>query len=134
MRIIWTNGCFDIMHPGHIELFKAAKALGDRLIVGVDTDEKVALDKGKDRPINSLIFRKTMLESIEYIDEVHAFGSRQELEELIQFYNPEFLIVGGDWRHGDVVGREFAKETRFFNRIGGYSTTKLIGEINEIRN
>jgi len=129
MRIVWTNGCFDIMHPGHIELFKACKSLGDRLIVGVDTDAKVSADKGVKRPINPLSYRKTMLESIKYIDEVHAFGTRQELEELIQFYNPEVLVVGGDWRRGDVVGREFAKETRFFNRIGGYSTTKFIDEV-----
>ena len=129
MRIVWTNGCFDIMHPGHIELFKACKSLGDRLIVGVDTDAKVSADKGEKRPINPLSYRKTMLESIKYIDEVHAFGTRQELEELIQFYNPEVRVVGGDWRRGDVVGREFAKETRFFNRIGGYSTTKFIDEV-----
>ena len=129
MRIVWTNGCFDIMHPGHIELFKACKSLGDRLIVGVDTDAKVSADKGEKSPINPLSYRKTMLESIKYIDEVHAFGTRQELEELIQFYNPEVLVVGGDWRRGDVVGREFAKETRFFNRIGGYSTTKFIDEV-----
>jgi len=134
MRIVWTNGCFDIMHPGHIELFKAAKSLGDRLIVGIDTDEKVALDKGKDRPINPLIFRKTMLESVKYIDEVLCFGSRLELEQLIQFYNPDVLIVGGDWRNGDVVGRNYAKEVRFFNRIGGYSTSNIISKINEIRN
>ena len=76
MRIIWTNGCFDIMHPGHMELFKAAKSLGDRLIVGVDTDEKVALDKGPDRPINNLAYRVAMLEAVKYIDEVHVFGSR----------------------------------------------------------
>ena len=129
MRIIWTNGCFDIMHPGHMELFKAAKALGDRWIVGVDTDEKVALDKGADRPINNLAYRVAMLEAIKYIDEVHVFASRTELEELIEFYNPDVLIVGGDWRHGDVVGREHAKEVRFFNRIGGYSSTDLINKI-----
>ena len=129
MRIVWTNGCFDIMHPGHIELFKACKTLGDRLIVGVDTDEKVSADKGPKRPVNPLSYRIAMLESIKYIDEVHAFGTRRELEELIQFYNPEVLVVGGDWRRGDVVGREFAKDTRFFNRIGGYSTTKFIDKI-----
>ena len=103
MRIVWTNGCFDIMHPGHIELFKACKTLGDRLIVGVDTDAKVSADKGSQRPINNLEYRKTMLECIKYIDEVHAFGTRQELEELIQFYNPEVLVVGGDWRRGRPV-------------------------------
>ena len=68
MRIVWTNGCFDILHPGHIELFKACKALGDRLIVGVDTDKKVSEDKGSQRPINNLEYRKTMLECIKYID------------------------------------------------------------------
>ena len=109
MRIVWTNGCFDIMHPGHIELFKACKTLGDRLIVGVDTDAKVSADKGPKRPVNPLAYRIAMLESIKYIDEV--------------------LVVGGDWRRGDVVGREFAKDTRFFNRIGGYSTTKFIDKI-----
>mgnify|MGYP000868847789 CR=1 FL=1 len=100
MRIIWTNGCFDIMHPGHMELFKAAKALGDRLIVGVDTDEKVALDKGADRPINNLAYRVAMLEAIKYIDEVHVFGSRTELEELIEFYNGK---IAKWWTPDDVV-------------------------------
>ena len=99
------------------------------MIVGVDTDAKVSADKGPKRPVNPLAYRIAMLESIKYIDEVHAFGTRRELEELIQFYNPEVLVVGGDWRRGDVVGREFAKDTRFFNRIGGYSTTKFIDKI-----
>ena len=78
MITVWTNGCFDILHPGHMELFKIAKSLGDRLIVGLDTDEKVRKDKGSNRPINSLDFRKSMLESNKNIDLVIPFGSRQE--------------------------------------------------------
>jgi D-beta-D-heptose 7-phosphate kinase/D-beta-D-heptose 1-phosphate adenosyltransferase len=70
-----------------------------------------------------------MLESIKYIDVVLPFGSRQELEQSIQLYNPDILLVGGDWRNGDVVGREFAKEVRFFNRVGGYSSTNVIDSI-----
>ena len=70
-----------------------------------------------------------MLQSIKYIDGIHIFGSRTELEEMIQFYNPDVLVVGGDWRDGDVVGREYAKEVRFFNRFGGYSSTKIINKI-----
>ena len=97
--------------------------------VGVDTDEKVSSDKGNDRPINDICYRVAMLDAIKYIDEVHVFGSRTELEQLIQFYNPDVLIVGGDWRDGDVVGREYAKEVRFFNRVGGYSTTNIINKI-----
>ena len=129
MTTVWVNGCFDILHPGHIELFKVAKSLGDKLIVGVDSDEKVKKDKGESRPINPLSFRKTMLESIRYIDLVLPFGSRLELEQLIELYNPDILLVGGDWRNGDVVGNEFAKEIKFFNRIDNYSTTEIINEI-----
>lgn len=132
MITVWVNGCFDILHPGHIELFKVAKSLGDRLIVGVDGDHKVKKDKGSDRPINSLSFRKTMLESIKYIDLVLPFGSRLELEQLIEIYSPDILLVGGDWRNGDVVGKEFAKDVKFFNRVGNYSTTDIIAKINEI--
>lgn len=129
---VWVNGCFDILHPGHIELFKVAKSLGDILIVGVDEDQKVKKDKGVERPINSLFFRKTMLESIRYIDIVLPFGSRNELENLIELYSPDILLVGSDWKNGDVVGRQYAKEVRFFNRIGNYSTSNLIEKINEI--
>jgi D-beta-D-heptose 7-phosphate kinase/D-beta-D-heptose 1-phosphate adenosyltransferase len=129
---VWVNGCFDILHPGHIELFKVAKSLGDRLIVGVDEDEKIKKDKGFDRPINSLSFRKSMLESIRYIDIVLPFSSKLELEQLIELYSPDILLVGGDWRTGEVVGEQFAKEVRFFNRISGYSTTNIIKKINEI--
>lgn len=132
MITVWVNGCFDILHPGHIELFKVAKSLGDRLIVGVDKDEKVKKDKGVDRPINSLFFRKTMLESIKYVDLVLPFGSRLELEQLIELYSPDILLVGSDWRSGDVVGKQFAKEVRFFNRIGNYSTTDIISKIHEL--
>lgn len=134
MITVWVNGCFDILHPGHIELFKVAKSLGDRLIVGVDQDEKVKRDKGFDRPINPLSFRKTMLESIRYIDVVLPFGSRTELENLIELYSPDILLVGSDWKNGDVVGRQYAKEVRFFNRVGNYSTTNIIQKINEVCN
>lgn len=129
MITVWVNGCFDILHPGHIELFKIAKSLGDRLIVGVDEDHKVKKDKGKSRPINSLSFRKTMLESIKYIDVVIPFGSKQELEDLIELYSPDILLVGSDWKNGDVVGKNFAKNVRFFNRIGGYSTTNIVEDL-----
>ena len=134
MITVWTNGCFDILHPGHMELFKIAKSLGNRLIVGIDEDQKVRNDKGPNRPINSLSFRKAMLESNKHIDVVIPFGSRQELENLIQLYSPDILLVGGDWRNGDVVGRQFAKEVRFLDRVGGYSTTDIIRRIHEIRN
>ena len=132
MKIVWCNGTFDILHPGHIQLFKAARALGDRVIVATDTDEKIKNDKGDSRPINDLSHRVAMLEAIKYIDVVHTFGSRKELEGLIQLYNPDILLLGDDWRHGDVVGRKYAKEVRFLPRVGGYASSNIVKRIHNL--
>ena len=132
MSIVWTNGTFDILHPGHIQLFKVAKELGDMVIVGTDTDEKIKKDKGFDRPINDLCYRVAMLEAIKYIDAVHTFDTRSELEGLIQMYNPDILLIGDDWRYGDVVGREYAKEVRFLPRVGGYASSNTIKRIHNL--
>ena len=132
MTIVWTNGTFDILHPGHIELFKVARALGDKVIVATDTDEKIKSDKGDHKPVNDLCYRVAMLEAIKYIDVVHTFGSRQQLEDLIQLYEPDILLLGDDWRDGDVVGWEHAMETRFLPRVGGYSSSKTINKIQNL--
>jgi D-beta-D-heptose 7-phosphate kinase/D-beta-D-heptose 1-phosphate adenosyltransferase len=128
-KLVWANGCYDVLHPGHIALFSAAKSLagdGGRLIIGLDSDAKIARDKGPSRPINTFSDRKALLESIKYIDLVLGFDTREELEELIQFYKPDILVDGGDWRDHEGVGRAFAKEVRFFNRVGGYSSSDII--------
>jgi D-beta-D-heptose 7-phosphate kinase/D-beta-D-heptose 1-phosphate adenosyltransferase len=129
MKTIFVNGCFDILHPGHIELFKIAKSLGDCLIVATDTDEKIKIDKGNSRPINVLPHRKLMLESLKYIDVVLTFNTDLELERLIELYKPDILVKGGDWRNGKIVGKQFAKEVRFFDRYGEYSTTKFLEQL-----
>ena len=107
-RIVWCNGTFDILHPGHIELFKVGKSLGDKLIVATDTDEKIRQDKGASKPINNLCDRISMLQAIKYIDEVFYFNDRKELEGLIELYSPDILLLGDDWRGGDVVGIQYA--------------------------
>ena len=84
-KVIWTNGCFDLLHKGHIELLKYARSLGDYLVVGLDTDEKVKLDKGEDRPINTLDDRMYVLNSIECIDRVLSFKSTEDLERIIKY-------------------------------------------------
>ena len=91
-RIVWCNGTFDILHPGHIELFKVGKSLGDKLIVATDTDEKIRQDKGASKPINNLCDRISMLQAIKYIDEVFYFNDRKELEGLIELYSPDILL------------------------------------------
>src|SRR6266446_2210557 len=95
---IWTNGCFDVLHRGHIELFKYAKSLGNELTVGIDSDRKVMRDKGLNRPINNLEDRIELLKSIRYIDRVVHFDSSAELEYIIAHYNPDIIVVGSDWK------------------------------------
>ena len=123
---IWTNGCFDILHKGHIELFRYAKSLGDELVVGVDSDKKVKLDKGKDRPINNLQDRMYMLQSIKYIDKVIPFDSTEDLSNTIKWYRPNIMVIGSDWRGKEVIGEMFADKLIFFDRVGDYSSTKIL--------
>jgi len=119
-KIIWTNGCFDILHRGHIELFEYAKSLGDELVVGIDSDRRVKEDKGEDRPINSLDDRAIVLQSIKYIDRVIEFDSTDELKNLIKDIKPDIMVIGSDWKGKRVVGEEYAGKVEFFDRIGGY--------------
>ena len=125
MKKIFTNGCFDILHRGHLELFEYAKSFG-YLYVGIDSDKKVRHDKGEDRPYNKLADRVKMLESLRFVDEVRSFDSTQGLEDLIKEVEPDIMVIGSDWKGKEVVGSQYAKSVRFFDRIGGYSTTKTI--------
>ena len=125
-KIIWTNGCFDILHCGHIELFKFCKSLGTRLIVGLDCDERVKQSKGELRPINNLQDRIAMLNAICYIDGVVWFDSDEELENQIRFCGAEVIVVGDDYKNKNVIGSHLVDEVRFFKKLDGYSTTKII--------
>tara|TARA_R100000005_G_C4875573_1_gene129828 strand:+ start:126 stop:530 length:405 start_codon:yes stop_codon:yes gene_type:complete len=126
MTKIWTNGCFDVLHRGHIELFKFAKSLGDYLVVGLDSDEKIKRDKGNDRPFNNYEDRREILLSIKYIDEVWYFDTRDKLVESIKKYQPDILVMGSDWKGREVVGDDIVDDVRFFDRVGNYSTTEIL--------
>lgn len=126
MKIIFVNGCFDVLHPGHIQLFKYAKSLGDYLIVAIDSDKRVSEMKGPARPIFSQSDRSQTLEAIRYIDVVHIFDSKKDLENLLKSITPDIMIVGSDWKGKEVVGEQYAKTVRFFDRVGEYSTTKTL--------
>ena len=125
-KLVWTNGCFDILHRGHIELFKYAKSLGDYLVVGVDDDERVRASKGGGRPINTLEDRMEMLRSIRYIDEVRWFDVDSELEAEILLSGAEIIVVGSDYRDKKVLGSQHVKKVVFFDRLGDYSTTGIL--------
>lgn len=126
MKKVWINGCFDVLHRGHIELFKFAESKGDFVIVGIDSDHRVKELKGPSRPINSQEDRKFMLESINYIDKVVVFQTSCELRGMIYHFRPDVMIVGSDYKDKDVIGSEYAGELIFFDRIGDYSTTNIL--------
>ena len=125
-KIVWTNGCFDILHKGHIELFKYEKSLGDKLYIGIDSDEKVKKDKGIDRPFNSVEDRRDVLEAIKYIDGVFVFNDTQGLDDLIRVVGPNIMVIGSDWKGKTVVGEQHVNKLVFFDRLKNYSTTNIL--------
>jgi D-beta-D-heptose 7-phosphate kinase/D-beta-D-heptose 1-phosphate adenosyltransferase len=125
-RTIWTNGCFDILHIGHIKLFEYARSLGDKLIVGIDGDERVKLLKGINRPINNEQNRKMLLESIKYIDGVYIFNSDDQLRGLIKNNDVHTIVVGDDYKTKIVIGSEYSTETIFFPKISSVSTSNIL--------
>jgi len=128
MKIIFVNGTFDILHPGHVQLLNYARSLGDSLIVAIDSDRRVRELKGKDRPINSEDDRKFMLENLCSVDSVWLFDSDQELEDICRLYNP-VMVKGSDYRDRAIVGQQYCKEIVFYDRIEPYSTTRAIQDI-----
>tara|TARA_R100000353_G_C6493024_1_gene192201 strand:- start:62 stop:466 length:405 start_codon:yes stop_codon:yes gene_type:complete len=132
MKVIWTNGCFDILHRGHVELFKFCKSQGDYLVVGIDTDSRVKESKGPSRPFNSQEDRKFFLEAIKYIDKVVLFSTDNELGQRLVENNVDTMIVGSDWEGKIVVGQEKVNKVLFFDRIGTYSTTNILEANNDV--
>ncbi len=125
---VFTNGCFDIVHRGHIEMLKASKQLGDWLVVGVNTDHSVRRLKGESRPVNNESDRKVLLESLDFVDEVILFDEDTPLE-LIQRVQPNIITKGGDYTVDTVVGNQLAKVV-ILPTVEDYSTTRTIEVIN----
>jgi D-beta-D-heptose 7-phosphate kinase/D-beta-D-heptose 1-phosphate adenosyltransferase len=129
--IVFTNGCFDILHSAHIELFKFCKSLGKTVIVGLNSDNSIKRFKGNTRPINNVNERIKMLNAIDYIDFIIIFDDDTPIN-LIKNIKPDFLVKGGDYTIENIIGREFAKNTIIFNYINGLSTTNIIKQIKNL--
>lgn len=127
-KVVFTNGCFDILHIGHIELLKKSKQLGTKLIVGVNSDDSVKKLKGKDRPINNQNDRATMLLSLPFVDEVYIFDEDTPYE-LIKIIQPDIITKGGDYVRETVVGNDLA-DVVIIPLVEGYSTTKILEKSN----
>ena len=126
MKTIFVNGTFDLLHPGHVSLLSWAKSLGDYLVVGIDTDDRVREKKGSTRPIYNQTDRGIMLVSLSAVDEVRYFDSDESLENLVKDVKPDIIVVGSDWKGKTIIGSYYAAELKFFDRIEEYATTKTL--------
>jgi rfaE bifunctional protein nucleotidyltransferase chain/domain len=126
-KIVFTNGCFDIIHKGHVRYLRQAKKLGDVLIVGLNSDRSVALIK-PGRPINSEKDRAEVLAALCMVDYVTIFDERTPYK-LIRSLRPDVLVKGGDWKKEEIVGSDIAKDTYSLPYVKGISTTGIIKKI-----
>ncbi|HMV15625.1 MAG TPA: adenylyltransferase/cytidyltransferase family protein [Chitinophagales bacterium] len=126
-KIVFTNGCFDLLHQGHLHLLKEAKKLGDKLIVAINNDASVRKLKGETRPIETLEIRIEKLIALDDVDYVISFSDDTPLL-LIEQIQPDVLVKGGDYKIDEIIGRQFAKNITIIPLLSGFSTTKIIGE------
>lgn len=132
MTIVFTNGCFDLLHSGHIRMLKAAKDLGDILIVGLNSDESIKKLKGFERPIMSINDRAEVLCAIESVDYVIRFDEDTPIN-LIQLIQPDIIVKGNDWKNKHVIGSDFISQyggkVHIVNASTEISTTGIIKSI-----
>ena len=129
-KIVFTNGCFDILHVGHIRYLREAGALGDVLVIGLNSDKSVSVIK-PGRPVNPQNQRAEILAALEMVDYITMFDEDTPYE-LIKLLKPDILVKGGDWKKEDIVGSDIAKETRSLPFVTGVSTTEIIKKIKKL--
>jgi rfaE bifunctional protein nucleotidyltransferase chain/domain len=132
LKIVFTNGCFDILHLGHLDYLEKSRNLGDKLVVGLNTDHSVRLLKGQGRPIQDEITRSRMLAALVFVEAVVSFDEETPLE-LIKRVQPDILVKGKDYTIENIVGADFVMgnggSVKTIDLIEGYSTTDLIEKI-----
>lgn len=127
-KIVFTNGCFDILHAGHVKSIEFAKSKGDILIIGLNSDTSIKRIKGPKRPINKQADRAIVLSALEAVDSVCIFSQDTPLE-LIKIVKPDILVKGADYKNKEVVGSEYAGKVVLFSLLKGRSTTNLINKM-----
>lgn len=134
-KVVFTNGCFDILHKGHTSYLQKAKKLGDVLVVGLNSDASVRRSKGPDRPVNREKDRAEVLSALSCVDHVVIFSQDTPLQ-LIRALRPHVLVKGGDWKKKDVVGGTFVEslggKVRLIPYVKGFSTTGLLEKIRSL--
>ena len=129
MKKVFTNGCFDILHVGHVKLLEFAATQGDYLVVGIDTDESVAALKGVNRPIVPVEERAQLIASLKWVDEVVVFNGNDELQAMLNELSPDLVIKGSDYSKRDVIKGEESSVMLFDHT--GHSSTNVIKKIGD---
>src|SRR5204863_9765180 len=131
-KVVFTNGCFDILHPGHIDLLTRARRLGTKLVVGINSDRSVRAIKGEGRPLQSQEARKEVLSGLSIVDEVLIFDELTP-ENLIKEVKPDVLVKGGDWKENEIIGADFVKanggEVHSLPLKDGFSTSNIVAGV-----
>jgi len=133
-RVVFTNGCFDLLHPGHMRYLYAARQMGDFLVVAVNTDRSVKAIKGENRPIQSQDERAELLAALSFVDAVVLFDEDNPLK-VIRHLLPDVLVKGGDWTEDKIVGADVVRKAggvvKSLPFVAGYSTSAIIGKIRD---
>lgn len=130
MTKIIVNGSFDLLHLGHLNLLDYASSYPDSYVyVLIDSDRRIAELKGSNRPVNNEFERASFLFALKAVDRVDIFDSDAELMQLIRDYAPDIMVKGGDYRGKPIIGAEYCKEIKFYDRLNNYSTTQKIQNI-----
>ena len=130
MTRVVVNGTFDIIHLGHLRLLEYARSLPNSyVLVLTDSDCRIKQLKGNDRPINNEYERCSLLFALKSVDRVETFDSDEELIKLIKDFEPDVMVKGSDYQGKSIIGAEYCKEIKFYDRLGNYSTTNKIQDI-----
>jgi rfaE bifunctional protein nucleotidyltransferase chain/domain len=129
---VWSNGCFDLFHYGHLKMLEFASEHGDELFVGIDSDNKVKQSKGNHRPFVPQNQRAELIENIKFVDKVFVFDSQKELKDIIKNNDIDIIVIGNDYIDKHVVGEEYVKQVVFFPKLQNISTSSLEKRIIDI--
>jgi rfaE bifunctional protein nucleotidyltransferase chain/domain len=128
-KVVFTNGCFDILHRGHIELLARCRDMGDQVVLGLNSDTSVHTLKGPGRPVNDQLSRAIVVAAVSFVDAVIIFDEETPLD-LITIVKPDILVKGGDYHASNIAGADFVKqnggEVRIIPLVAGYSTTAIL--------
>lgn len=130
MTKVVVNGTFDIVHLGHLKLLEYARSFSNSyVLVLTDSDRRIKQLKGNDRPINNEYERCSLLFALKYVDRVETFDSDEELIKLIKDFEPDVMVKGSDYQDKPIIGADYCKQIKFYDRLGNYSTTNKIQDI-----